>query len=123
MRSERDRAKERIWRRILRQWRRSGLSVRQFCTDRAVSEPSFYAWRRTISERDRQASRGSGERHGSKAAQELFVPVRVADSCTPAQARGLEVALGGGRVLRVPVSFDASTLRQLLAVLEEAPSC
>ena len=51
---QRDSGKERFWRRLLRQWRRSGLTVREFCDQQAVSEPSFYAWRRTIAERDQQ---------------------------------------------------------------------
>jgi hypothetical protein len=34
-----------------------------------------------------------------------------------------EVVLRGGRTVRVGPGFDAATLRQLLAVLEEAPPC
>jgi hypothetical protein len=33
------------------------------------------------------------------------------------------VLLAGGRRLRVPKGFDAATLRQLLAVLEEQTPC
>jgi hypothetical protein len=35
----------------------------------------------------------------------------------------LELVLSSGRVIRVPPGFDAGTLRQLLAVLEEKPAC
>jgi len=130
-RGERDRAKEWYWRRLLRQWRRSGASVRDFCGEHRLSEPCFYAWRRTIVDRDREAAAlrrrsGSGRearlegpdgqrRSGTPA----FVPVRLLP--TPAV---LEVVLERGCVVRVPVGFDAATLRQLLAVLgAEAAAC
>jgi len=41
--------------RTLRLWQRSGLSVRAFCEQQDLSQPSFYAWRRTLAERDAQA--------------------------------------------------------------------
>lgn len=131
-RGGRDRGKEWYWRRVLRQWRRSGQGVRSYCREHGLSEPLFYAWRRTIQERDRQAGRGS--QRGRRQARTLvestathgllgdgvpqFVPVTIA-----AAAPSLEVVLGDGRVVRVPAGFDAGTLRQLLAVLEEAPPC
>ena len=50
----RDLAKERRWRRLLQQWRRSGLTVRDFCAAKAVSEASFYSWKREIALRDQE---------------------------------------------------------------------
>lgn len=121
-RGERNRAKERFWRTMLRQWRRSGLSVRDFCAERELSEPNFYTWRRTIAERDRQARRRrQGDRHGTRAVgQPVFVPVHVVEPTAPP---ALEVVLGGGHLVRVPADFDAATLRQLLAILQETPPC
>jgi transposase-like protein len=106
----RDPRKEQFWRRMLRQWQRSGLSVRAFCEQHDLSQPSFYAWRRTLAERDAQAV--------------AFVPVEVlSDTLTlspsEAAAGGLELVLAGGRVLRIGPAFDAPTLRRLLAALEE----
>lgn len=114
---QRDRGKERFWRRVLRRWRRSGLSVRRFCEQQGLSEPSFYAWRRTIAERDREASSGRRRRVHDHPVSPLFVPLRVTPS-----ASVLEIVLGQGRVVRVPPGFDPATLRQLLAVLEEEES-
>ncbi|SRR5579871_675673 len=127
-----DRGKELFWRRMLRQWQRSGQGVRWFCIEHDLSEQSFYAWRRTIRERDRRAVTGS--RRGPDPAQNgvglagasrspgaglpAFVPVTIT-----APAPALEVVLDDGRLVRVPIGFDASTLRQLLAVLAEAPPC
>ena len=114
-RDKRDRGKEQFWRRMMRQWRCSGLSVRAFCAEHGLSEPSFFNWRRTIAERDNQDV-AKMPRAARKNARPTFVPVRVL-----AASALLEVAFERGRVVRVPRGFDADTLRQLLAVLEERP--
>jgi hypothetical protein len=125
---KRDRGKERLWRRLLGQWRRSGLSVRDFCAAQEVSEPSFYSWRRTLAQRDQQAAekrQGQVESKAPTVARHkksmdeppLFVPVTVAAGAM------LEVVLERGLIVRVPVGFDENTLRQLLAVLEEGRPC
>ena len=65
-------------------------------------------WRRLLAQRD--------------AEQAAFIPVRLlAESDSPNGT--LEVLLAGGRRLRVAKGFDAATLRQLLAVLEEERPC
>ena len=125
-RNERDRGKERYWRQMLRRWRHSGRTVRDFCAANRLSEPTFYSWRRTIAARDQEAApRQTTERdrrptraHESDGGGPTFVPIRVV-ATTPA----LEVVLRDGRVVRVPADFDAIALRQLLAVLDEVPSC
>jgi hypothetical protein len=106
----RDPSKERFWRRMVQQWRRSGLSVRAFCKQHGLSQPSFYAWRRTLAARE--------------AALPAFVPVEVLPEPralfpSDSAACGLELLLAGGRLLRIGPGFDGPTLRRLLAVLEE----
>jgi transposase-like protein len=117
---ERDRGKERFWRHTLRQWRRSGLSVRAFCAEYDLSEPLFYAWRRVIAERDQARVASRGARREARNAAPTFVPLRVIDAPAPAS---LEVVLERGQVVRVQRGFDTDTLRQLLAVLEEERPC
>jgi transposase-like protein len=121
---ERDRGKERYWRRVLRHWQRSGQGVRAFCSAYGLSEPLFYAWRRTIQQRDRQAESPSrrGPRQARSAVADDGLPTFVPVTITAAAAT-LEVVLGDGRVVRVPSGFDAAALRQLLRVLAEAPPC
>ena len=101
--------KEAFWRRVLRQWQRSGLCVRAFCVTHGHSEPSFYAWRRTLRLRDVEAA--------------PFVPVQVMpDHPVSSSDRGdgsLELVLAAGRRLRVGPGFDGPTLQRLLALLEE----
>jgi hypothetical protein len=119
---KRDSGKERFWRDVMQRWRRcrrSGQRVRAFCAEHGLSEASFYAWQRTIAERDEQCAQSRSVRDEPSAVP-AFVPVQVAPTAmTPA----LEVVVGGDRVIRVTPGFDATTLRHLLAVLEEKPSC
>src|ERR1700739_2127018 len=105
---ERDAGKEQFWRRMLGLWRQSRCSVRDFCVEHGVSEPSFYAWRRSIAQRDRQR-RDAGHAAGAgpiaprlrahqssgrpRDAQPVFVPLGVVAAPT---ATPLEVVLGPG---------------------------
>jgi transposase len=107
--------KERFWRRTLHQWQRSGLSVRAFCAEHDLAEPSFYSWRRIIAQRDQEVARVPADD------APVFVPLRVIDTSSTQVA--FEVVLERGRVVRVQRGFDADTLRQLLAVLEEDRPC
>jgi transposase-like protein len=116
-----DAGKERFWRRMVRDWRKSGLSVRAFCRAHGLSEPSMYAWRRTLAQRDADSFQ--------------FVPVTVdpdepvlaPDELIVAPDDGtdgrLELVLQRGRRLRIAPGFDADTLRQVLVVLEEDRPC
>lgn len=124
----RDPDKERSWRRRLRQWRRSGLSVREFCDRQALSEASFYAWRRELGKRDREGSQRESRVNGRAANVPQFLPVQVvAETTQDSGERGcLEVQLPTGVRLRVPSGFDRQTLTDVLAALEVpegAPPC
>jgi transposase-like protein len=105
----RDARKEQQWRRWIEGWRASGLSVRAFCLRHGLAQPSFYAWRRELQRRE--------------AERPAFVPVCVVAENEPARAGGVEVVLRGGRTVRVGPGFDAATLRQVVAALEEEQPC
>jgi transposase-like protein len=108
---------------MLRQWQGSGLSIRAFCRKHNLAEPSFYAWRRTLAERDPvHPTRAKRDAAAHPALVECDRAARPAQRQTPSERRDR------GRVsplfvpLRVAASgFDPATLRQLLAVLEERP--
>jgi transposase-like protein len=102
--------KDRYWRRLVREWEQSGLTVRAFCEEQDVSEPSFYAWRRTLQDRDATAPN--------------FVPVRVTPELGHDRRLGdVELVLADGRLLRIGPGFDVATLKRLLAVLAEGQPC
>jgi hypothetical protein len=114
----RDPAKERYWRRLLRQWRRSGMTPRQFCVDQNISEASFYVWRREIARRD--AHKAAAQKQPSVAAVPAFV--KLAMDPGTALPPAIEVVVAERRLLRVRPGFDADLFRQLVRLLEE-PSC
>jgi hypothetical protein len=105
----RDEQKERHWRRWIALWQSTGLSVADFCARHRLATATFYAWRTTLQRRDQQHA--------------LFVSVHLRDQPDPTTTSPLEVVLTDGRIVRVAPGFDATTLRQLLAVLREAPPC
>jgi transposase len=109
---KRDLVKEKYWRGLLRQARRSGLTARQFCDQQGISQPSFYAWRREIALRDQQATTTP------QATNPTFVKLAVEAEAPSA----VEIVLADGRLLRVRSGCDLELLRQLLRLLEE-PSC
>ncbi len=123
-----DRHKEQFWRQMFARWTASGLSIAAFCEDARLSQQSFYRWRRVLRKR---TSRSDQQRRSQAvdAATEtaataiarplpLFVPLVVERT---AAAAVLEVVVRDGRVIRVPAGFDATTLAQVLAVLEGQP--
>jgi hypothetical protein len=138
----RDPVKERYWRRWLRLWRRSGLSVRAFCAQHGLPESGFYAWRRELARRQLETrtpqatatTRSPAKRSRASAArcrrlpgagsggrstvttQPTFIQVAL-----PTAIPSLDLVLAQGRVLRVQPGFDADLLRQLLRALEEPP--
>ncbi len=110
--NHRDAVKERFWRRRVREWRASRLSVRAFCQQRDLREGNFYSWRRILAERDAEAK--------------PFVQVGVlpdGKAVDGDQASGLELRLARDRVVRIGQGFDAVTLQRLLALLEGGRAC
>jgi transposase len=93
---------------LIQLWKNSGLTVRAFCTRHHITPPSFYAWRHELQQRDAATS---------------FVPVQVVTDDQPASSTPIEILLAGGRSVRIMPGFEPATLRQLLAVLQEAPPC
>jgi len=120
----RDADKERFWQGCVKQWRESGLSVRAFCRREALSEPSFYAWRRELARRgssaprSQQSSRAQPRRAAKRGG---FVPLEVVAARLAAPAARIEIILPRGRRLRVRPGFDRATLETVLDVLERRP--
>jgi hypothetical protein len=96
--------RERFWREAVAGHKTSGLSVRAFCVQRGLSEPSFYAWRRDLARRDRATPTSA-----------TFVPVQVVADAM------VEVVLPSGVVVRAPPTTDATTVARLVAALGSPP--
>lgn len=81
---------------------RSGISVKQFCQDRGLTQHCFYAWRKRLQQQGpvRFALVDRSERR----------PERTAET-------SLELVLSTGERLRIGAGVDTATLRAVLAVL------
>ena len=118
----RDPARERFWRRAIRQQRQSGLAVPEFCRREGLKDGAFRWWRQELARRDQQPSpdpRGVPEADTTDAAP-AFLPVRVVDleAVSTRSAPPIEIVLPGGPTVRVPAGFDPRTLGDVLTVLE-----
>jgi len=121
-RSKRSVEKEEFWRLVLNEHAASGLPIKAICKREAVSEASFYFWRRELAIRDEQ----SGQTPNSSA----IIPVRVVDSESchpqadltdgdqrPATSGVVEVIVPGGFTLRADAATDTQHVTAWLLAL------
>jgi hypothetical protein len=101
-----DSGTRRLWEQRLEHFRRSGLTVADFCDREGISVASFYAWKRRL------------VTDPAPAAAPRFVLVHVVASPPSAP---VELLLPSGLVLRLAPGVDLAWLRQLLGLLGEAP--
>jgi transposase-like protein len=101
---QRDPQRERSWRRVLADFRASGLGVREYCRRHGLVESAFHYWRREL------------ERRTAAVAASAFVPVTVVPGMT------IEVRCPSGHVVALP-SADRDTLRHLFSALASEASC
>lgn len=121
-------AKERFWRSHLKAQRAGELSIRDYCAEQDLSEPSFYAWRREITRRDQDRSgrasrpsngKGDGIRRtvGPLTAGFVRLEVQPASSCP---AASIEIVLPGGSRVLVPPGAARGQLYKVLTALQAA---
>jgi hypothetical protein len=111
----RDPHKERRWRQLVAQWRRSGQGVRAFCAARGLSEQSLYWWRRELAARDRRV-------RAAAPPPPRFVAVHVRNDEAMPPGGSVEVVLGNGRRVRAGGDVSPQRLAELVAALE-ASAC
>ena len=102
---ERDLAKEGVWREVLGKFASSGMSVRAFCKQEQLSESQFYAWRRTIEERDQSTGRPPA-----------FVPAVISGEAV--RVEELVLKLGDGLELQLPPATPAERVAELVRALQ-----
>ena len=129
------------WQAVVKQQKRSGLSVAEFCRSHDVAEASFYAWKRRLSEGGVEASRPrrsaaplaatpkatakaarkARSKPAARAASEAstapggFVPVRIADEPRPAM---IQVRWPGGLSVQIPVACDRADVEAVLKTVD-----
>ncbi len=114
----RDPGREAFWRRTLRAFGNSGLSVRAFCRREKLAETAFYFWRRTIQQRGITQESPKQRRHKQLDRKPpAFVPLVLGQVHA---AAGVTLELRGGRALRLSESFPIDRLASLVLALEAA---
>lgn len=117
----RDESREAIWRGVLGRFSGSGLSVRAFCRRERLNEASFYAWRRTIAQRDAERA-GQARSRPTRRQPPAFLPAVVTSESSRDSGRTAHCAvtleLAGGRVLRLPDTMSAERIVELVLALE-----
>ena len=115
--------KEQFWRRIVAGQAGSGLSIRGYCSDRGVNEPSFFAWRKELARRDAAANK---KRVRSRTPNRRPTPIEFARlQIAPGEPAGdtcIEIILPAGVCIRVPRGACPDTLGAVLGALER-PRC
>jgi hypothetical protein len=121
-------AKARYWQNLIREAARSGLSIREFCRRGRVTISQFYWWQRRLKQQPRRPRSkppisperwdhrtGTSKRRssGQKAASFVLVSEEGGSSDT-----GIELVLSDGRRLRIHKGVDETTLRAVLAAME-----
>lgn len=102
-----------FWQMAVDTWQASGLSVRQFCKQEGLSEPTFYKWRNELLNNVAMHSKNNTNQSSP------FIEVSVPDN-SPVT---LELILVSGNTLRIGPSSDCKTLTRVISVLQEAGLC
>jgi transposase-like protein len=112
--NQRNLAREAHWRDILKRHAASKLSIRAFCKQEGIREPNFYAWRRTIRERDSQTVRGDVEANVPP-----FVPLNVTQNLAFSEPSTISIELEQC-IVRLDASTSAVRIAELVRALESA---
>lgn len=108
------------WRRLIEEWKGSGLSQGKFCTQAGVNSSSFKYWNSRL-----------GEGEAKKSGRFGFVPVVVEEEQRPSpltsqdraysireeDVPSLEILFEGGERIVIGREFDAMTLRRVIDVM------
>lgn len=116
---QQDMDKERFWRDVIRRQQRSGQSIRGFCRQEGLSEPSFYAWRHELKQRG--GSQRTGQPQRRPARRPAFVSVQLAAGTIPTAVGPIECLLPSGVVLRLPPEMEPAAIASLLRSWERSP--
>ncbi len=103
-----------FWQMAIEAWQSSGLSVRQFCRQEGLSEPSFYTWRKQLTH-----AAAPELNPGMSYPPSAFIQVSLPEAST----RGIEFVLSSGHTLKIPAGVDRQTLTAVFSALGEAGLC
>ena len=96
--------RRKFWAELIARHKQSGKTVEAFCQENGVGGPSFYAWRKRLTEKGQPIS------------------FALVETSAVRQQRGepVELILSSGDRLHIHAGVDAATLRLVLSALREA---
>ena len=101
-----DPTRREVWHARMERYRRSNLTVVEFCRRERVSTPSFYQWRKKLGADDFAGGRQL------RVAEPKFVPVVLTEALAGAVPT---LRLPGGASIELPASLAKRQLTELLA--------
>jgi transposase-like protein len=96
-------------------WKESGLQMSAFAAREGLDPQRLWRWRRQLGTPDPMAFEEIVHRDATSP--------RGGEEIARAEREPFEIVLASGRVVRVPASFDATALRQLLTIVDEVRPC
>lgn len=124
---QRSETKEKFWREHVAAYQRSKLSVRRYCEQAGLKEPSFYGWRRELARRDavRPVAKHDADRvrkaqsvkptRQRRTAPGNWIQLKLAQ---PSSVTGIEIVLQQGTLVRLSGPVNRQALAEVLDVLE-----
>ena len=114
------------WADVVSEWRASGLSQKEFCQRRGISDRALNNWLYKSPYRERVARILTARSQEDLVTEPpRFVPVAVLGATmaiySQAAAAAIEIVLPNGPRIAVTPGFDAETLRRVVAALEARP--
>jgi len=98
---------------VLSAWRKSGLSLERFATERGLVPQRIRWWRKKLEGKPASAPSTSG-------ASVALLPVKVSAASIPKRGEPVAVYLRNGQVVRVGRGFDEEAFARVVAILEGA---
>jgi hypothetical protein len=99
------------WRKRVERWKDSGLTAEQYASELGINAKTLQFWKYKLAK-----PAASAQRARRRPRVEATLPLIEVQ---PASADGsaFELALSGGKRLRIPAAFEVEALERLLAVL------
>ena len=106
MESSKRSSRAEFWQDVLRQFVDSKLSVIDFCSQKGLSVPSFYQWKRKLLPPAKTPPVSA------------MVPVRIIPSSPTPAPQPIQIMTPSGFTIRVDSSMHSTQLAQLIAAIE-----
>jgi hypothetical protein len=111
------------WRERIDEWRRSKLSIAEYCRQKQLSQPSFFAWRKRLAGDDAVPGRGRSRPIENGRDQSSFIELPL--SAWP--TKGVQITLPGGAVVVLPPDASGelvvAAIRAAMKPAAEARPC